>query len=133
MAKPFRWAPRSRHMRRARLPTDPSSFIASLPDGTNAASQKINLSHLDDNTFPQVIMLHHFEKADRVNCTFLAQPGSLCCDNACLTTCLTVNLEQFALLTPLVFSVNYSLCMVPNICISLQIFHIQPHFLVVKD
>jgi len=70
-------APRSHHMCRARLPTDPSSFIASLPDGTNATSQKINLSHLDDNTFPQVIMLHHFEKADRVNCTFPAQPGSL--------------------------------------------------------
>lgn len=62
VAKPFRRAPHSRHMCRARLPADPSSFIASPPDGTNAAAQKINLSHLDDNTLPQVIMLHHFEK-----------------------------------------------------------------------
>lgn len=39
--------------------------------------QKINLSHLDDNTFPQVMMLRRYEEADRVNCTFPAQPGSL--------------------------------------------------------
>lgn len=38
--------------------------------------QKINLSHLDDNTFPQVMMLRRSEEADRVNCTFPAQPGS---------------------------------------------------------
>lgn len=39
--------------------------------------QKINLSYLDDNTFPQVMMLRSYENADRVNRTFPSQLGSL--------------------------------------------------------
>lgn len=51
---------------------------------------------------------------------FELNQGVFCCENVCLTTCLTVNLEQFALLTPLVFSVKYSPGMLLNICISLH-------------
>lgn len=50
-------------------------FIASLPDGTNAKFQKINLSHLDDNTFPQVTMLHHFENQAGSVVRFSARGG----------------------------------------------------------
>lgn len=95
----------------ARLPADPCSFIASPPDGTNAAARRINLSHLDDNTFPQVIMLHHFEKADRVNCTFVSQPGSLSLWNR-----LSHHIpdSEFAWLTPIVLSAKHLHCVVLN-------------------
>lgn len=84
--------------------------------------QKINLSHLDDNTFPQVMRLRCYEEADRVNCTFPAQPGSLFVEekSGCLAICLTAYLQQFPLLTPLVISVKYRLGMPPNVCISLH-------------
>lgn len=89
--------------------------------------QKINLSHLDDNTFPQVMMLRRYEEADRVNCTFPAQPGSLFAEekSACLAICLTAYLQQFSLLTPLVISVKYRLGTMPNVCISLHV-HCRP-------
>lgn len=41
--------------------------------------------------------------------------------NGCLTTCLTANLQQFSLLTPLVISVKYRLGTAPNACISLHV------------
>lgn len=89
--------------------------------------QKINLSHLDDNTFPQVMMLRRYEEADRVNCTFPAQPGSLFVEqkSACLAICLTAYLQQFCLLTPLVISVKYQLGTPPNVFISLHV-HSRP-------
>lgn len=81
-------------MCRARLPTDPSSFMASLPDGTNATLQKINLSHLDDNTFPQVIISHHFEKQTGSIVHFQLNQGVFYCEKPRFTTCLTENLQK---------------------------------------
>lgn len=53
-------SPRSLAVRRAGLPAVPSpAFTAALPVRTNGTAQKINSSHLYDNTAPPVRMLHH--------------------------------------------------------------------------
>lgn len=53
-------SPRSLAVRRAGPPAVPSpAFTAALPVRTNGTAQKINSSHLYDNTAPPVRMLHH--------------------------------------------------------------------------
>jgi len=53
-------SPRSLAVRRAGPPAVPSpAFTAALPVRTNGTTQKINSSHLYDNTAPPVRMLHH--------------------------------------------------------------------------
>lgn len=53
-------APRFLAVRRAGPPAVPSpAFTATLPVRTNGTAQKINSSHLYDNTAPPVRMLHH--------------------------------------------------------------------------
>lgn len=53
-------SPRFLAVRRAGPPAVPSpAFTAALPVRTNGTAQKINSSHLYDNTAPPVRMLHH--------------------------------------------------------------------------